>query len=261
MGLFRKKAEIIMEYKDYDDTYENLPFYKTCNMTLANMFPNNEYNCCAKVELDVFVKDYENGIISQAEIAHVNTVESMVRQFADVLYAGTGIVCSKACAYVIFYIPEKSVKKVADIFSTLFQSSFRHCKTNIFKDPEGKEYFRSLYPDVQQVRLMEIENIMKKLSSYGDDGSLPRDIKYIINFDTKDSVVAFASNAFKNGFEYVDMIKESIDDRVLPIFKLILKTNMPFNTNLVNEKVRYIINLAEKFSGDYKGVETDIVEA
>ena len=48
--------------------------------------------------------------------------------------------------------------------------------------------------------------------------------------------------------------------KVLPQFKLILKTFMPFEKELVNQKVKFLIDLADRFSGVYKGVETEIVE-
>lgn len=260
MGIFKQKPALKMDYKDYDDLYEDLPYYKTCNMTLASLFPNDFYNCCAFIEMDIFLKDAENGIISEAEIAYINSVESMVRQFVDVVYAGKGIVCSNATAYMLFYVSEKASQKVADIFSVMFSSGFRKTDTKIIKDPNGKKYFELLYPNKFHVRTIETDNIIKQLSDYGDDGQLSRDVKYTIHFSNKDSVLSFASEAFKSGYAYVDMIKETVEGRVLPRFKLILKTNMPFTKDLVNEKVKFLIELAEKFSGDYKGVETDIVE-
>ncbi len=261
MGLFAPKPEPKIEICEYIEDFEGLPVFLSCNMSLATQFPAEKYDHCVKINMEIYMKDYEDGLVSDAELAHIYTIESMISQHIDGLYAGRGIVCAKGYAFLIYYIPKKSAQKASGVFSALLESAFRHTETNILYDPKGKEYFELLYPDEYQKKAIQTQNIIKKLKKYSDDGTVPRDVKFSLTFTSKEAVVAFASEAFKNGFAYVDMLKEPVEGRVLPQFKLILKVNMPFIAELVNEKIRYLMDLSERFAGEYKNVETNIVSS
>ncbi|MFY9199064.1 MAG: DUF695 domain-containing protein [Acutalibacteraceae bacterium] len=259
MGLFTPRPEPKIEICEYVEDFENLPVFLSCNMALAEQFPAEKYNHCVKINMEIYMKDYDGGLVSDAELAHIYTIESMISQHIDGLFAGRGIVCSKGYAFLMYYISKKSAQKASGIFSALLESAFRHTDTSILFDPRGNEYFELLYPDEYQLKEIQTQNIISKLRKYSDDGKTPRDVKFFLTFTSKEAVVAFASEAFKSGFAYVDMVKEPVEGRVLPQFKLILKVKMPFEAELVNEKIRFLMKLSQKFAGEYKSVETNIV--
>ena len=259
MGLFTPKIAPEIQICEYVEYLEDLPVFKSCNMSLAQMFPAEKYDHCVKIEMEIYMKDIENGLLSDAELSHINTIETMLSEHIDGVYAGRGLVCSKGYVYLLYYISKRNAQKASSIFSALLNSAFRHTETDVVYDPRGKHYFDLLYPNEFQMKTIEVQNILKKLKRYGDDGELPRDVNFMLSFPNKEAVLAFASEAFKNDFAYVDMIKEPVAERVLPQFKLILKTNMPFKADLINEKIKYLMDLSEKFAGSFKGVETNIV--
>jgi len=259
MGIFAPKPVPKIEFCEYVEDFEGLPVFLSCNMSLASQFPAEKYDHCVKINMEIYMKDYDNGLVSDAELSHIYTIESMLSQHIEGVYAGRGIVCAKGYAFLMYYIPKKNAQKASGIFSALLESAFRHTETDILYDPKGKEYFQFLYPDEYQEKTIQTQNIIKKLKRYGDDGIAPRDVKFSLNFTSKEAVLAFASEAFKNDFAYVDMVKESVAERVLPQIKLILKVNMPFKAELINKKIKYLMDLSEKFAGEYKSVETNIV--
>lgn len=259
MGFFTPKPEPEMQFCEYVEEYENLPVFLSCNMSLSDFFPSERYDHCVKIQMDIYMKDYESGLVSDAELSHIHTIESMISQHIEGVYAGRGIVCAQSHVYLLYYISKKNAQKASSIFSALLDSAFRHTETDIVYDPKGKEYFELLYPNEYQIKTIETQNLMKKLKRYGDTGQKPRDVNFSLTFPNKEAVVAFASEAFKSGFAYVDMVKEPVAERVLPLFKLILKTNIPFTADIVNSKIKYLMTLSEKFAGEFKSVETNIV--
>lgn len=261
MGIFDQKLQAKIEFCEYVEDFEGLPVFLSCNMSLENQFPAEKYDHCVKINMEIYMKDYDSGLVSDAELSHIYTIESMLSQHIEGVYAGRGIVCAKSYAFFMYYIPKKNAQKASSIFSALLESGFRHTETDILYDPKGKDYFKLLYPNEYQKKTIQTQNIIKKLKRYGDDGTVSRDVKYSLNFTSKEAVLAFASEAFKNDFEYVNMVKEPVAERVLPQFKLILKVDMPFIAKLINEKIKYLMSLSEKFAGEYKSVETNIVSS
>ncbi|MEG1244192.1 MAG: DUF695 domain-containing protein, partial [Oscillospiraceae bacterium] len=257
--LFTPKLEPEMRFCEYIEETDDLPVFLSCNMALSNQFPSESFDHCIKIQMEIYMKDYDSGLVSDAEIAHIHTIESMISQHIEGVYAGRGIVCAKGYVFLLYYVSKKNAQKASGIFSALLDSAFRHTETDIVFDPKGKEYFELLYPNEFQIKTIETQNIIKKLKRYGDDGLTPRDVKFSLSFPNKEAVVAFASEAFKNDFAYVDMVKEPVAERVLPLFKLILKSNIPFLAEVINPKMKYLIDLSEKFAGEFKNVETNIV--
>jgi regulator of RNase E activity RraB len=208
--------------------------------------------------MDVYIQDRESGIISDSEISHLNMLENTISERIDGLYAGRGIVCAKEYVFFMYYVNQKNAFRSRDIFNALSDSAFRPTQTDIINDPNGNEYAKFLLPDKYQLKMIDTNDILRKLSRYGDDGTRARDIKYKLLFENKDSMVEFSSQAFKNGFEYYDMVQEKTKDKVLPIYKLIVNKQMPFNPEKVNEQIKYLMKLAEEHGGEYVSLETNI---
>lgn len=147
MGIFKRKRKGEVDYKEYTDMFQNLPYYKTCNMNFASLIPNRKYSHCVKIDVDIFIEDSENGKISDSEFARINAVEQIMNKLVNSTFVGKGVMCSTGTAFLLFYIPKRSIKKVSKIYSAIFETSFSKPSINITSDPKGEKYFELVYTD------------------------------------------------------------------------------------------------------------------
>lgn len=256
MGLFNLKQAVTEDLCEYVEYYDEYPVLLSCNLAVANILPSKKFRYCLKVQMDVNMTNYGYGFLGDAELQHINDMENMIIEMVDGIYAGHGIVCAKEYMFIMFYVTEKDAQKYLELIRTTFSAAFRNVQAEVVYDPLGNEYKKFLFPDKYQIKEIDNKRVLKTLKKNHDDGSKPRDITYKLAFSGKDAVLVCASEAFKNGFEFKDMIKGTSNG--LPQFILILKTNEPFETEEINKKTRYLMDLARSHTGTYKGLETEI---
>lgn len=264
MGLFGfgKKEIRPMEqsFTEYTETDEGCPVFVSCDLNMSRVFPTKEYPVCIKIKMDVYLKDAENGLISDAELAQVNMIKSLVFDRVEGFCAGTGIICSKGIAFMLFYVSEKSAKQSKDVLSNTFSSAFRKVDVEYIDDPNGNQYYQFVYPDAFQMKKLENIKLLQKLKTYGDDGTKSRPVIFTLIFSGKESTVNYVKDSTKLGYMYVNTIPEEIPGRVLPQFRLEVSYEMPFDPDKLNIKIRELTELADTYGGEYKSLRTDVIK-
>lgn len=264
MGLFGSKKDKYMPetqvYTNYTDSCDGCPVFLTCDTAFAVTFPQKDFPICIKIQMEVFMKDFENGVISDAELSQINMIKSMIFDRVDGIFVGQGIICAKGLAFLLFYITDRNAKYFNKYVKSSFETAFRHVDIELIEDPEGTLYFKYLYPDEMQLKKMENLKMLDKLKRYGDDGTKPRQVRFSMIFPGKDETVSFATEIVKHGYSYLNTVTEQTEDSVLPKFRLNISYEMPFDPELLNERIAELKAMSEKFDGEYKSFETDIVK-
>ena len=269
MGIFKNlvgggyvgNSDLEQNFCEYSEVFGKKPALISCDMNFADTLPNDIYPCCLKFQMDVYIQTHLPTLISESEASYVSMVRSMVSEHIGGRFVGQGIIGSSGTVFLMFYLPERMAATSKKMLSEVFIGSFRHVEMNIVYDPEGKQYYKYLYPNEVQIKKSNNSKILKQLRTYGDDGSIPRPVKFYFNFPSKNAAMTFYSETMAKGFVYKEIAEESPPEgMVLPRYKLTLEKMIPFDIKLLEMVDGYLLNLSKKYGGEYLSLETNIVE-
>lgn len=246
---------------EYTEVFGKQPVFIRCDLNFKDTLPNNALSCCLKIQMDVYVRPELPTLISESEASYIATVRSSIAEHINGRFVGQGVIGSSGTAFLMFYIPERSAVSSKKMLSEVFMGSFRNVETSIVSDPEGLQYKKYLYPNEIQLKKSENMKILKSLKSYGDDGKTPRPIKFNLVFASKKDAMSCYAESTEKSFIYRDLISEPPPEgMVLPRFRLVLERTLPFNVELLSAVDSYLLRIAVEHNGEYKSLETDIVE-
>ena len=259
--IYGESEEIEQNFCEYSDTFLGQPVLISCDLNFNKLLPANDLNCCVKIQMDVFVRPDLPTLINESEHAHISTVRSILGEHIGGRFVGQGIIAASSAVFLMFYIPERQARACKKMLTETFMGSFRHMETSIVPDPEGLQYKKYLYPSELQIKRINNTKILRTLRTYGDNGSIPRSVKFNLVFSNKNAALACYSESMAKGFAYTDIITEPPPEgMVLPRYRLILEKTIPFNLELLMLIDDYLMKLAEKFEGEYRSLETNIIE-
>lgn len=269
MGLFKNfinagyagGAEAEQNFCEYSEMFGKKPALISCDMNFAETLPNHTYSCCLKIQMDVYTQDDLPTLISESEASYIAMVRSSLSEHINGRFVGQGIIGSSGTAFLMFYIPERSAASSKKMLAEVFMGSFRHVETNVIRDPDGLQYLKYLYPNELQLKKSNNQRMLKSLKTYGDDGSVPRPVKFYLTFPSKKAAMSFYSDSMAKGFVYKDMTTiDPPEGMVLPRYKITIEKTIPFNIDLLEMVDNYLIKLSAKYEGEYKSLETDVLE-
>jgi uncharacterized protein (TIGR01619 family) len=118
-------------------------------------------------------------------------------------------------------------------------------------DPEWRQYRDVLYPLPNQLRAIHNRRVLDALEERGDDHGIPRIVDHTIYFSSAVERAAFTSTAAKSGF-HIQGESEDLKAADRPFF-LNLTRNDPVTRDHINDVVEELVELADKFKGEYDG--------
>ncbi|MCQ2461389.1 MAG: ribonuclease E inhibitor RraB [Clostridia bacterium] len=260
-GGYAGGAEIEQNFCEYSEIFGKRPALISCDLNFADLLPNYGISCCLKLQMDVYIQESLPTLISESEASYIAMVRSAVSEHIGGRFVGQGIIGSSGTAFLMFYIPERSAATSKRMLSEVFMGSFRHVEMDVVSDPEGKQYYKYLYPNELQRKKSNNVKILKQLRTYGDDGSTPRPVMFNLVFPSKNSAMSFYSESMEKGFVYKNIVEEDPPEgMVLPRHKITIEKTIPFNIELLEMIDNYLLKLCAKYGGEYRSLETDIVD-
>ena len=267
MGIFKSLlyGEALEEtpqvFAEYSETFGKKPAFLTVDLNYKNTLPNEMTPCCVKVQMDVYISEDSPQLISDSEASHVANVRQILSEHIGGKFVGQGIVAATGSTFLMFYLSERNAKNAKKMLAETFMGSFRHVETTVVYDPNGYQYLKYLYPNEVQMKKIDNGKILRSLKSYGDDGSVPRPVKFNIIFSNKNNALSFYGETMAKNFTYIDIVSEEPPEgMVLPRYKLIIEKVIPFNLELLTLIDKYLLDLCKKFDGEYRSLETTVVE-
>ncbi len=246
---------------EYTEVFGKSPVLISCDLAFNDMLPASAYTCCLKIQMDVYVQPQLPTLISESEASYVAMVRSSISEHIGGRFVGQCIMGSSGTAYLMFYIPERQAQYCKKMLTEVFMGSFRHVVTDIKVDPEGTQYKKYLYPNEIEIRRSSNARMLKSLRTYGDNGTIPRPVTFTLVLPSKKEALALYSDSMEKGFQYKDVEQLPVEEgMVLPKYKLTIVKEIPFNLDLLQMIDAYLVKLAEKHEGEYKSLETEIVE-
>lgn len=269
MGIFKNlvgggyvgSPELEQNFCEYSEVFGKKPALISCDMNFADTLPNDIYPCCLKFQMDVYIQTHLPTLISESEASYVSMVRSMVSEHIGGRFVGQGIIGSSGTVFLMFYLPERMAATSKKMLTEVFVGSFRHVEMNVLYDPEGKQYYKYLYPNELQIKKSNNNKILKQLRTYGDDGLTPRPVKFYFTFASKNAAMAFYSATLEKGFAFKEITEEDPPEgMVLPRHRLTLVKTIPFDISLLEMVDNYLLKQCKTYGGEYLSLETNIVD-
>jgi len=267
MGIFKSLIygealeDTSQVFAEYTETFGKKPAFISVDLNYKNSLPNEFTPCCVKVQLDVFVTENSQQIISDSEASYIANVRQILSEHIGGKFVGQGIIAATGSTFLMYYMSERSARNAKKMLAETFMGSFRHVETTVVYDPDGIQYLKYLYPNEVQMKKIENGKMLRSLRSYGDDGSVPRPVKFNIVFSNKNNAYALYGETMAKDFNYVDIIAEDPPEgMVLPRYRLVLEKKIPFNLDLLLLIDKYLLDLSKKYDAEYRSIETDIVD-
>lgn len=124
------------------------------------------------------------------------------------------------------------------------------------KDPEWEQYLDVLYPTEEQFESVKNSSVLAALDEHGDSHNVPREIRHWAYFRSESDRSLFKAEVVKLGFA-VDWESHQPGEE-LP-FGITLSKKQPATQQALDASSRELLNLAERFNGDYDGWETEVI--
>lgn len=269
MGIFKSfinsgyagAAEVEPNFVEFDEVFGKKPALISCDVNFLDTLPNHSLSCCLKLQMDVYIQEELPTLISESEASYVAMVRSTISEHIGGRFVGQGIIGSSRTVFLMFYIPERLAASSKKMLSEVFMGSFRHVEMDVVDDPDGLQYKKYLYPNELQRKKSSNAKILRQLRTYGDEGDIPRPVKFNFTFPSKNAALNFYQDSTAKGFVYKDIVAmDPPEGMVLPRYKLILEKVIPFDLKLLEMVDNYLINLSAKYEGEYNSLETTVVE-
>ena len=118
-------------------------------------------------------------------------------------------------------------------------------------DLEWRQYKDVLYPFPSQLQIIHNRRVLDALQEKGDDHEVARIVDHAIYFRSSGERTAFANAAVRSGFR-VQHESEDTKSRDTPFFLNLTRSDQ-VTADHINAVVAELIELAEKFGGEYDG--------
>jgi regulator of RNase E activity RraB len=269
-NLFKPKTTMPQynsNVRSYLDTYDDKPVYTIVDLGLAEIAPVAEFNRYIAVILPMQINNSgEGAVVSDSELKALHKVEERCIREAEskgFLYAGHAIVTAAEHMYIAFYCKEKDKSETIDTLKRICQSNGREPTRILSKeDQEWGFYLERLYPDIYRRQPINHQEIIEDVKKHGDNGTKPRTVSFWLYFNTRDETEQCLGEAVSSGYE-LESIEDMHDNKEftgkMP-FVLTLKKEMSLTVDTLNAEAWILIDMAKKYSGEYDGIETEVIK-
>ena len=182
-----------------------------------------------------------------AEIEDKLTDELRMASGAELL----GRITGNNCREFYFYAPRneglgEAVAKVRESFPAYLIE----CDSQ--PDPEWRQYLDVLYPSPMDMHRIQNRRVLASLEEHGDAHSIPRPVDHAFYFRRDEDREAFVAAAIGTGFSVQNESEEAERTDERPFFLNLVRTD-PVAIDHINQVVLELVELAERFDGDYDG--------
>ena len=86
MGIFKSliygdtTEDFEQNFGDYTETFGKKPALITCDLNFIKYLPSPVYNCCVKVQMDIFADPNLPTLITESEASHIANIRTILSQ-------------------------------------------------------------------------------------------------------------------------------------------------------------------------------------
>ncbi|TWT14577.1 DUF695 domain-containing protein [Planomicrobium sp. CPCC 101079] len=241
----------------YVDLIDGKPASIVLDMEVSQELNAEEYKYAFAVRVPL-KKPNVDGLHAGVEADRLALIEEELLEAAELkMYANVGKLTTDGNRDIFFYSPQEEEEPLALLANKLY--FLAGYEVEVFKLQETQSwdfYFEFLYPDPCQFQHMGNRDVLETLALSGDNLEAPRRVDHFILFQDKKMMKRFANSIQREGFTIEEGSFEKDDEGNYVVYI----SRVDFVTyNAIDELTDFLLEISERFQGEYDGWETVVV--
>ncbi|WP_019415173.1 DUF695 domain-containing protein [Paenisporosarcina sp. TG20] len=243
----------------YFDLIDEKPAAVVLDMEVSQEIDTEQYKNAFVVRFRLKSPN-EEGLHVGAEADQLNEIEETLMETAELInYINVGRITTNGIRDIIFYSTQEEETALASEANGYYHSLGYEMEVfKIEEDTNWEFYFEFLYPDSYQIQHIGNHSVLEALEESGDKLETPRKLEHTVLFQNEMMKKRFIKTVKKVGFtiEEETLKKDEEGDYVICISRV---DSVDYNS--IDELTDLLLEIAEKFEGEYDGWETIVIEA
>ncbi|MFS0644802.1 DUF695 domain-containing protein [Siminovitchia sp. 179-K 8D1 HS] len=212
---------------------------------------------CLRVKLK---NPNEDGFPMDAEAERLNNMEDdIIECLAGKNFIHVGRVTTDGARDIIFYSSQKEMDDLIDATERFMKpAGYEFDIFEIEEDETWEFYFEFLYPDLYQQQHMGNRQVIDALVESGDSLTTPRKVEHWLYFENSKMMKRFAKAVKKEGFSIEQETKDMNEDGK---YEITISREDRVDFDSINEVTDLLVEISERYEGEYDGWETFVVKA
>lgn len=202
----------------------------------------------------------EVGFHVGSESEELNEIEHDFKESAELKnYINVGRITTDGIRDIIFY-STLGDDDVLVLEANGYYQSLGY-EVEVFKIEEETNwefYFECLYPNPYQFQHMGNHSVLEALEESGDKLEVPRKVEHIVLFQDEKMMKSFAKAVKKEGFTIEEGLIEPDEEGN---YVMCISRIDSVDYEAIDDLTDLLLEIAEKFEGEYDGWETIVIEA
>ncbi|MDM5246001.1 DUF695 domain-containing protein [Lysinibacillus sp. G4S2] len=227
------------------------------DMDVWQEIDTEEYNHAIAVKLKI--KDpNKNGFPIGSEAKKINEIEVSLKEVVGLNHIiNVGRITTDGTRDIIFYSNQEKQKDLIEAAGLLIKSTGYEFEVFSIEEDENWEfYFNYLYPNQYQQQHMGNRSVVDQLEKTGDELEVARKVDHWLYFENTKMLGDFVKAIKKEGFSVEE---ESTEMNEQGKYSLAIYRTDSVDLNSINEVTDLLVEISEKYEGEYDGWETFVV--
>ena len=202
----------------------------------------------------------EDGFHVGFEAEELNELELVFKESLEPgKYVNVGRITSDGIRDIIIYSTKEEEEALLVKANCYYQSLGYEVEVfKIEEDAIWEFYFEFLYPDSYEFQHMGNHSVLEALEESGDNLEVPRKVEHIVLFQNGKKMKHFAKAIKKEGFT-IDVESFEADEDGNYVMCISRVDSVDYHA--IDDLTDFLLEIAEKYEGEYDGWESIVIEA
>lgn len=227
------------------------------DMDIWKEIDTEEYNYAVAIRLKIKAPN-EDGFPVGPEADKINEMEDSLNGFArfqNIIQVGR--VTTDGIRDIIFYSNREEQKDLMEAAARFIEPHGYKYEIFLIEEEENWEfYFDFLYPNPYQQQHMNNRVVIEALEERGDKLDAPRKVVHWLCFENMIMLKRFEKTIKKEGF-FIE--EESVETNEEGKYVLTIYRMDTIDYSSINEVTDLLVEISEKYKGEYDGWETSVI--
>ena len=227
------------------------------DMDVWQEIDTEKYNHAIAVRLKI-KEPNEDGFPIGREANKINGIEDSLNEFVGLKnIINVGRITTDGTRDIIFYSDQEKQKDLIEAADRFIKSTGYEFEVFSLEEDENWEfYFDFLYPNQYQQQHMGNRSVIDSLEESGDKLEVARKVEHWLYFENIKMLKRFVKAIKKEGFS-VEEVSTEMDEEGKYLLSIYRIDFVDFTS--INDVTDLLVEVAEKYEGEYDGWETFVI--
>ncbi|GAB0170072.1 DUF695 domain-containing protein [Lysinibacillus sp. CTST325] len=227
------------------------------DMDVWQEIDTEEYNHAIAVKLKI-KEPNEDGFPIGHEAEKINEIEVSLKEFVGLKnIINVGRITTDGTRDIIFYSDQEKHKDLIEAADRFIKSTGYEFEVFSIEEDENWEfYFNFLYPNQYQQQHMGNRSVIAQLEKSGDELEVARKVDHWLYFESTKMLGDFVKAIKKEGF-FVEEESTEMNEKGKYSLSIYRIDSVDFTS--INEVTDLLVEVSEKYEGEYDGWATFVV--